>query len=188
MRIYYTTDLHGSDKCWRKFLATPEYYQADVIVVGGDITGKILVPIIRLPKGQAEATFLGRKRKLKKEKDIEALKQIIANTGQYPLDMTPEEYQEYQEDPSQLEPIFKKLICERVEQWVEMVDGCLQGQGVRCFVAAGNDDIFDVDEVFAKSKTIEMHDCRVVDLGDEFQMLGFGYSNITPWKCPPRHH
>ena len=68
MRIYYTSDLHGSEKCWRKFLATPKYYQADVIIIGGDITGKFIVPIIYLPNGRAEATFMGRKRKLKKQK------------------------------------------------------------------------------------------------------------------------
>lgn len=57
MRIYYTSDLHGSEKCWRKFLVTPKYYQVDVIIIGGDITGKFIVPIIQLPKGRAEATF-----------------------------------------------------------------------------------------------------------------------------------
>ena len=74
MRIFYASDLHGSEKCWRKFLATPKYYQADIIIMGGDITGKFIVPIIHLPNGRAEATFMGNKRKLKKEKDVEKLK------------------------------------------------------------------------------------------------------------------
>ena len=90
MRLYYTTDLHGSTKCWKKFLATPKYYQADVIVIGGDITGKLIVPIVHPPRGRVEATFMGRKRKFRKEKDIEQFKQIVADSGQYPVEMTKE--------------------------------------------------------------------------------------------------
>lgn len=184
MRIYYASDLHGSEKCWRKFLATPKYYQADVIIIGGDITGKFIVPIIHLPNGRVEATFMGRKRKLKKEKDIEALKKQIANTGQYVIDMTQEEYEGYQQDPSRLDSLFEKLLVERVEQWMEMADETLRGQNVRCFISAGNDDIFDVDDALAASEIVEMHDGRVVDLGNDFELLGMGYGNITPWNCP----
>jgi len=184
MRIYYASDLHGSEKCWRKFLATPKYYQADVIIIGGDITGKFIVPIIHLPNGRVEATFMGRKRKLKKEKDIEALKKLIANTGQYVIDMTQEEYEGYQQDPSRLDSLFEKLLVERVEQWMEMADETMRGQNVRCFISAGNDDIFDVDDALAASETVEMPDGRVVDLGNGFELFGMGYGNITPWNCP----
>jgi Icc-related predicted phosphoesterase len=184
MRIFYASDLHGSEKCWRKFLATPKYYKVDVIIMGGDITGKFIVPIIHLPNGRAEATFMGNKRKLKKEKDVEKLKQIIANSGQYAVDVTPEEYDQFKESPSRLDSLFEKLLLERVEQWVEMADERLRGQDVRVFVAAGNDDLFEVDDVLAKSKIIENHDGRLIDLGEGFEMFGIGYSNMTPWACP----
>jgi len=184
MRIYFTSDLHGSRKCWLKFLATPKYYEADVIIMGGDITGKFIVPVIWQPNGRAEATFMGRKRRLKKEEDVENLKQQIANTGQYAVDMTPEEYEQYNEDPARLDELFKKLLLERVERWLELADERLRGHNVRCLVAAGNDDLFEVDEVLAKSEVIENHDGQVIDLGDGFEMFGLGYSNMTPWNCP----
>jgi len=184
MRIYYSSDLHGSEKCWRKFLATPKYYEADIIMIGGDITGKFIVPIIHLPKGRVEATFMGRKRKLRKEKDIEALKKQIANTGQYAIEMTQEEYQGYENDPSRLDALFKKLLVERVEQWMADADEKLRGQNVRCFISAGNDDIFEVDDALAASEVVEMHDGKIIDLGDGFEMFGMGYGNITPWLCP----
>jgi Icc-related predicted phosphoesterase len=184
MRIYYTSDLHGSEKCWRKFLVTPKYYQADVIILSGDITGKFIVPIIQLLKGRAEATFMGRKRKLKNQKEIEILKQQIANTGQYAIDVTQEEFEEYQQNPSRLDKLFIELLTERVAHWVEMADESLRGQNVRCFISPGNDDIFEVDEVLARSEIIENHDGRVVDIGDGFEILGLGYGNMTPWKCP----
>jgi len=184
MRIYYTSDLHGSEKCWRKFLAAPKYYQADVVIIGGDITGKFIVPIIHLPNGRAEATFMGVKRKLNKEKDIEYLKEQIANTGQYAIDVTPEEFAAYQEDHSMLEKLFEKLLTERVARWVQMADERFKDQAVRCFISAGNDDLFEVDGMLAQSRSIEMHDGRLIDLGEGFEMFGLSYSNMTPWNCP----
>jgi Icc-related predicted phosphoesterase len=184
MRIYYTSDLHGSEKCWRKFLATPKYYQADVIMIGGDITGKFIVPIIYMPKGRAEATFMGVKRKLKKEKDIDILKQQIANSGHYAIDVTPEEHEEYRENPTLLDKLFTKILCERLQQWVDMADERLKGQNVRCFISAGNDDIYEVDEILEKSEAVEVHDGKIFDLGDGFEMFGLCNSNMTPWNCP----
>src|SRR6266704_4313469 len=45
LRVYFATDIHGSDRCFRKFLAAADSYEADVLVLGGDIAGKGLVPI-----------------------------------------------------------------------------------------------------------------------------------------------
>jgi Icc-related predicted phosphoesterase len=184
MRIYYTSDLHGSEKCWKKFMVTPKHYQADIIIIGGDITGKFIVPIIRLPNGRVEATFMGRKRKFKKEKDVEVLKQQIADTGQYWLDVTQEEYQDYTDNPSKLDEIFDKLITERVAEWVAMADERLKDQDVRCFISGGNDDSYSIDQVLEESETIEVHDGRIHDLGDGFEIFGLSNSNMTPWNCP----
>ena len=184
MRIYYASDLHGSRKCWLKFLATPKYYGADVIIVGGDITGKFIVPIIRMSDGRVEATFMGRKRKLKGEHEVERLKEYVANAGQYAVEMAPDEHERYTQDPSLLDELFRRLLYKRVEEWVELADERLKGQHVRCFVSAGNDDFFEVDEALAKSVTVEVHDGRLAELGDGFEVFGLGYSNITPWKCP----
>jgi Icc-related predicted phosphoesterase len=184
MKLYYTTDLHGSTKCWKKFLFTPKYYQADVIVIGGDITGKLIVPIVHPPRGRAEATFMGRKRKFRKEKDIEQFKQIVADVGQYAVDMTKDEYEAFERDPSKLDALFVRILVERVEEWVALAEERLTGQNVRCLVSAGNDDIFGVDEPLLQSKVIEVHDSRVLDLDGGFQIFGFSYANMTPWKCP----
>lgn len=184
MRIYYASDIHGSRKCWLKFLATPKYYGADVIIIGGDITGKFIVPIIRRPDGRVETTFMGRKRKLKKEEEVAKLKQQMADAGQYGVEMSPEEHELYARDPSLLDGLFQRALCERIEEWGRLADERLRGQDVRCFVSPGNDDDFSIDEVLAKSETIEVHDGRVVDLGHGFEMFGMGYSNITPWNCP----
>ncbi len=46
MRLYFCSDLHASRKCWKKFLNSAAFYEADHIIVGGDITGKFVVPVI----------------------------------------------------------------------------------------------------------------------------------------------
>jgi Icc-related predicted phosphoesterase len=45
LRIFFATDVHGSDRCFRKFIAAAETYDADALILGGDIAGKGLVPI-----------------------------------------------------------------------------------------------------------------------------------------------
>ncbi len=45
-KIFFATDLHGSEVCWKKFLNAAKFYDADVLICGGDMTGKAIVPIV----------------------------------------------------------------------------------------------------------------------------------------------
>ncbi len=47
LRIFFATDVHGSERCFRKFLAAAKVYQANVLLLGGDVAGKGLIPIVR---------------------------------------------------------------------------------------------------------------------------------------------
>jgi Icc-related predicted phosphoesterase len=49
MRIYFATDIHGSEVCWRKFLNAARFYQADTLILGGDVSGKAVVPVVARP-------------------------------------------------------------------------------------------------------------------------------------------
>ncbi len=40
LRIFFATDVHGSERCFRKFLAAAQVYEADVLLLGGDVAGK----------------------------------------------------------------------------------------------------------------------------------------------------
>jgi len=91
-RLYFASDIHGSDKCWLKFLSAAKYYEAEILMIGGDITGKFIVPIFKRADGGATAEFLGVKRTIDSPKALEKLKTQIANAGQYWVEVTPEEY------------------------------------------------------------------------------------------------
>src|SRR5438132_102295 len=41
-RLFYASDIHGSEKCFLKFVNAARFYRADVLVLGGDLTGKVI--------------------------------------------------------------------------------------------------------------------------------------------------
>ncbi len=184
MRIFFCSDLHASRKCWKKFLNAAAFYGADVIIVGGDITGKFVVPLIEGPKGNRVATFLGVERTVSTPEESDRLRTWIADAGQYAVDMTPEEYAWYEGDQTRIDELFRKLVLDRVREWVAEADAKFAGSHVRIFVSGANDDFLEVDEVLASSEVIEDPNGRVLDLDHDFQLLGMGWGNPTPWACP----
>src|SRR4051812_44195301 len=114
MRIYFATDIHGSTKCWLKFLAAARFYDADVLVMGGDITGKVLVPLVVDGKGRVKADFLGVERKPKNARALEVLKSQIENTGYYWSEIATEEHARLSHDRDAVNALFKELVIERV--------------------------------------------------------------------------
>jgi Icc-related predicted phosphoesterase len=184
MRIYFCSDLHASRRCWRKFLNSWRFYRADHIIVGGDITGKFVVPIVQGPRGTRSATFLGVERRVETAQELATLKERIADAGQYAFETTPEEEAWYREDQARIDELFRRLALERVEEWVAEADERLAGTGVRVFVSGANDDFLEVDEALAKSSVIEDPNEAVIDLEEGLQLMGMGWGNPTPWNCP----
>ena len=184
MRIYFCSDIHASRKCWKKFLNSWKFYEADHIIVGGDITGKFVVPIIKTGPNTYTATFLGVQRKIDSAEGLESLETRIADAGQYWFITDPEEYATYEADQGKVDRLFRKLVVDRAEEWMAEADQKLKGTGVRCFVSGANDDFFEIDKVIEKSEVIEDPNGRVIELAGGFEPLGMGYGNPTPWACP----
>lgn len=184
MRIYFCSDIHASRKCWKKFLNSWKFYDADHIMVGGDITGKFVVPIIKVGTKTYTATFLGIQRKIDSAEALESLKIRIADAGQYWFMTDPDEYASYQGNQSKIDTLFRRLVIERAEEWMAEADQKLKGTGVRCFVSGANDDFLEVDDVIAKSEVIEDPNGKVIELSGGFELLGMGWGNPTPWACP----
>ncbi len=153
-------------------------------MVGGDITGKFIVPIVRQPKGYHTARFLGVERRIDNKEEMASLKVRIADAGQYSCEMTPDEQEWYAADQKRVDELFRKLVLERVSEWLEEADAKLRGTGVRCFVSGANDDFLEVDDALKDSDVIEDPNGRVIDLPGGYQILGMGYGNPTPWPCP----
>lgn len=182
--MYFCTDIHGSERCWKKFLATPKHYGCDTIVIGGDITGKIIVPIIESKRGKYTARFSGIERKVSAGPQLDKLIGMIGDAGEYPFVTTPDEYASYAGNQDAIDDLFRSLILARVERWIDMAEDRLAGTGVRVLISGANDDYFEVDDMLAKSTVIEDPNGKVIDLGEGLQFMGMGYGNITPWACP----
>lgn len=183
-RIFFATDIHGSEKCFRKFINTHKFYQADVLILGGDITGKVIVPMTRQPDGHYTASLLGNQYDLETEQDLVDFEQRTAMAGFYAYRTTPDEIQALEADKAALDRLFARLMDQRIEQWLALADERLQGTGARCFITPGNDDQFSIDRLFEASACVMNPEGKVVMVDDDHEMLSSGWSTYTPWNSP----
>ena len=181
MRIFFATDIHGSETCWRKFLNSGKYYGADTIILGGDMTGKALVPIVSDGGERWHGTLQEQRYELPGEKEVAAFEDKVAAHGYYSFRTSPEELAELDSDTARRDALFQDRMLDTLRHWIELADQRLEGQSVRCFVCPGNDDQFEVDEVVSRGKRVELAEGRIVELGD-YQMASTGWSNVTPWR------
>lgn len=183
-RLFFVTDVHGSERCFLKFLNAGKAYNADVLILGGDLTGKILVPIVEHEKGMFNANFLDVEYHLSVGQEVEALEKNIRAVGYYPYRTTPDELEELSNDKTKLAEVFSELMCTSIQKWMDMADQKLRGTGIKCFVSAGNDDLFDIDPVLGSSECVINPEGKVVYIDENHEMLSCGFTNMTPWKCP----
>lgn len=180
LRLYFATDIHGSEICWRKFLNSARHYEADVLVLGGDMTGKALVPVVEQGPGRWEATLLEVRHHFESEQEVADFEEKVRRRGYYPFRATPDEMRELEASEESRDRLFHEQMLRTIEQWMELADERLDGSGVECFVCPGNDDQFEVDEIISSSKRVQLAEGRVVEFGD-YQMVSTGWSNRTPW-------
>lgn len=178
--IYFVADIHGSEVCWRKFLNAAKFYGVDTIIVGGDVTGKALVPVIERRNGRVEARIAGRVQTARTEEEVAELEARIRFNGFYPYRCDEATYEKLDADPAHRDEVFTAVMAETLRSWLRLADERLRGTGIRALIMPGNDDGWYVDDVLSESAQIVNSDGRVIDLG-EYQVLGFGPSNRTPW-------
>ncbi|MDQ2983984.1 MAG: metallophosphoesterase [Actinomycetota bacterium] len=181
MRIFFATDVHGSEICWRKFLNSGAHYDADTIILGGDMTGKALVPIIDDGGGAWHATLLENRQTLNGEEAVTAFEEAVIRRGYYPFRTTAEEVKELHENEERWHALFAEHMLRTVERWMAIADEKLDGTGIACYVCPGNDDQLDVDGVIEQANNVQLAEGRVVDV-DGYQMASTGWSNPTPWE------
>jgi Icc-related predicted phosphoesterase len=181
MRLYFATDIHGSETCFRKFLRCHEFYDADVLALGGDMTGKALVPVVETAEGQYWTALQETRHEFSGTEELERYERMIRERGFYPLRTTEEELNDFRREPQRLDELFEEAMISTVERWVALADERLAGTNVRVFVCPGNDDEATIDDVLGRSTRLEVAEGRVIDV-DGYQLLSSGWSNVTPWR------
>jgi Icc-related predicted phosphoesterase len=180
MRLFFATDVHGSENCWRKFLNSGKHYEADVVVLGGDMTGKALVPIVHVGGENWHSSLLDVRHELNGKDEVETFEEAVKRRGYYPFRTTREELAELEGDEDRRDRLFHQHMLETLQRWMELADERLAGENIDCFVCPGNDDQFEADEIIAQARHVQLAEGRVVEMGD-FQMASTGWANRTPW-------
>jgi len=183
LRIFFSTDIHGSERCFIKFLNAAKFYRASVLIMGGDITGKVIVPIIQQGTNSFSAYFLSEKYNLDGLRKVEELEERIRMVGFYPYRTNPSEWEEISANQQKFDALFTQLEIESIRKWVKLAEERLKSEGVKVYICPGNDDRIEVDEVLNESTYIVNPDGKAVDVNG-YPMIGIGNSNITPWNCP----
>jgi Icc-related predicted phosphoesterase len=183
VRLYYAGDIHGSETCWRKFLNAAEFYGVEVLILGGDITGKALVPLVERRSGEWSAHVLGRDEVARGEEAVAELEKRIRFNGFYPYRCSEDEYRRLEDDPGYRDEVVLRVTRHEIDRWVRLADEKLTGADVRCLVMPGNDDEFEIDEVLGSGERLENPDGRVVRVGD-YQLFSSAWANPTPWDSP----
>jgi Icc-related predicted phosphoesterase len=182
-RIFFTTDVHGSDRCFRKFLNAAKFYKADCLILGGDITGKVLIPIIERPDGRYDVSLFGKQDVISKER-LSEIRKATQDAGQYSFVTTQAELSEIKSDKSTEERVFNEAMVSVLRSWVQLAQERLEGTNVKCYLSPGNDDKFEIDSALVDSGSVVNPENRTVELDGGFEMITLGYANPTPWKSP----
>lgn len=180
LRIFFSTDIHGSDVCWRKFLNSASFHKADVLVMGGDMTGKAMVPIVARDSGWS-VTLQDQQHDLATEAEVRAMEKRISDRGYYPVRLSDDELREWAADPALVDRRFRQEIVRGVERWMAMADERLAGTATRCIVSPANDDIFEIDPVIDAAEHVELGEANAIAL-DGFTLVSTGWCNPTPWR------
>ena len=202
-KLFFVTDVHGSDMWFRKFLNALKVYKVNAGILLGDLSGKMINPIIEQPDGTYVCDFLGKRYVLKTPEELEEMKKKIALVGNYYFITTPEEVEKLMAEGKTLkgridekakqitlvkgkvEELFDKLVCERLEQWMRLANERLKGTGIKMYIAPGNDDILEVDKVLDRESSDYVISCgdRKVYV-DDHEMITLSWANPTPWDTP----
>jgi Icc-related predicted phosphoesterase len=180
-RILFATDLHGADIVFRKFLNAVGVYEADIAVLGGDLTGKTIVPVVEGPRGY-RATVRGNEELAATDEELARIVKLIRDTGQYAVTVTEEEEAEL--DREAIDELFVEACHEQVRDWMERAAERLEPEGVPVYVTGGNDDYFSIEEILDEAPYVQNAEGQLLELEPGLEMISTGYGNITPWRCP----
>jgi Icc-related predicted phosphoesterase len=179
MKIFFATDIHGSEVCWRKFLNSAAFYKADLVVLGGDVTGKAMVPITAR-NGAWELTLRGETMRLESKAELDDVIARIRNSGFYPAVVSPDELTHLSQTEGAVDERFSQEMISSLDRWLDMADGKLRGGQIPCILNGGNDDIFEIDNIIESSPCVSFAEGKLLDL-DGFSLVSMGWTNPTPW-------
>lgn len=181
--LFFASDLHGSEICFKKFVHAAAFYKADVLVLGGDISGKIVIPIVDAGNSTYRARMHGQDTTIPAD-GLEDFERRAWNSGLYTRQMSPDEYTYFVDHPEAIEGLFSEVVVSTVKRWIHYARDRLAGSGVTILNAPGNDDPFVIDDVLREhgGDTFRFVEGQIVEVAPGHEMLSTGATNKTPWN------
>ncbi len=182
-RVFFVTDIHGSDRLFYKFVNAGKVYKSDALILGGDITGKTITPVFK-EEEMSKALVAGTWKAASNATELEELKAHVRNYGSYPYESTREEWDALNSNHEKMDALFKDLILDSVRKWVSVAEERLKPLGVKILINIGNDDFPEVGEAISASNYVIYPQEKVVDVDGKHEVVSIGNTNLTPWLCP----
>lgn len=183
VRIMFASDFHGNEEVWRKFLNSANMFKVNWLIMGGDLTGKVLTPIVLQPDGTYKADFLDKSQTIESAK-LEDFRRLVKDHCYIPYVCDQKEFEELKQAPQdEVEKIFARLECQTLQEWLDIIPKKLT-KDVKVLIHPGNDDKFELDDVLKASPYVTYAEESVVDLDGEHEAACLGWSNPTPWNSP----
>jgi Icc-related predicted phosphoesterase len=183
-RIFFSTDVHASEVVFRKFLGTAKFYDVDTLVMGGDVTGKTVVPLVENSGGVFHFNFQGQEYNNVTGEKLVDLETRITNAGLYPYRISEGEYDSLRSDEAKVSSLFDRLMVERLAHWAALAEENLAPLGVKCYWTGGNDDKQEVLDSVKSTESFINVDGKAVRLDSGQEMVSLGWSTPTPWNTP----
>lgn len=181
MKIFYCADIHAAETTFRKFTNAGKFYGADLVIYGGDFTGKMVVPIIKDPKGHYRCTYYGSTVALKNENELPDLEKTLRECGFYPVLFTEEEYEKLTE--SDVDRIIKEQQIKIMDAWIRLADERFGRSSIPCVFIPGNDDDFFIDPILGKTEFMINGDGKVAEVNG-YEILSLSCGHPTVFKYP----
>jgi len=180
------SDLHAANRTYRKLLNAIKMnaYEAHVVLIAGDLTGKAIVPIISQGNGRYSATFLDQDYVVETDTERQNLANSISDIGYYPHVTDQDEVNALRADKEKMHELFRQKMIQRVGDWVALAEERIGKSGVQFYMMPGNDDDWGIDAMIAQSSYVVNPVGKSIDLNEQHEMISFEYSNPTPWHTP----
>lgn len=181
MRLLFVADVHAANGIVRKAVAVANRYEADALLLAGDLCGKTLLPAVKLWSGGYR---LGDDR-LESEAVLEGAIERLADRGDYVVRCGESELEELQERPEAVAAAFSQAILARLDEWRKYLKETVDPSRLQVLITPGNDDPVEVDE-----KLRSFREDGILSPVEEIHRLGanelvtLDYTNPTPWSTP----
>jgi len=201
LKIFFVTDVHGSDAAFKKFVNALRVYGVNIGILLGDLSGKMINPIIKQPDKAYTCDFMGQHIVARTDEELAQLQKRIALTGNYHAVMTPEEMgglmaegktiegridaqvRKIHLGAGKIDELFVQLVVDRLKKWNQFMTERLKDSGMKVFIAPGNDDPLEINQVLDGFSYARNADDRKVNV-DGHEMITLSWSNPTPWDTP----